>query len=417
MDIKREVVSKPMWKRYWFVTPVVALLVVIGLLKMNLGNASYMVDKQKLQLATVEQGHFRVDIRGNGVLTPQDIRWMASLVSGRVEQLLVKPGAQVKVNQPLVVLSNPSLIHELDKAKWELKAAKANNKAEIVALESQLLDLETSVSEAEFNYKSTKLKLDAESELIAQNKGSISHLEYQRSQLAVEQQMQRWKAQQRRFIKMKTNFEAMKSAKQAQLEVVENNFQRIKTQIENLTVRATMHGVIQNMPLTLGEQVNIGANVAMVADPSSLIAELNIQELQINQVVVGQKVVIDTRNNEIAGTVTRIDPKVTAGMVQVDVALSGTLPIEARPDLNVEGRVEISNIENALFVKRPAFTQQFSKNAIYKLNSENKAEKIWVEMGQHSVNHIQILSGLTAGDTIIVTDTTDWQSHNEILIN
>jgi hypothetical protein len=162
----------------------------------------------------------------------------------------------------------------------------------------------------------------------------------------------------------------------------------------------------------------MGGSVAMIADQRSLYAELQVQEIMVSDITLGQRVVVDTRTSEIVGEVIRIDPAVNAGMVQVDVKLSGKLPNEARPDLTVNGSIEISNIDDALFVKRPAFAPKHSKTGLYRLTADAQfAQKQVVALGQSSVNQIQILSGLKAGDEVIISDTSDWQAHQEIMIN
>jgi len=418
MDIQREQKAKPLWRKYWYLLPIALVVFATVSLKQSFGDASFIVDKEKVRIATVEQGDFRVDVRGVGVLKPQDIRWVSAQVAGRVEQALVKPGAQVVKNQPLMMLSNPGLLRELDKVEWELKAIRSESHATYVALESQLLELENSVAEAEFNYKSAKLQLDAETELLSNGGGSISKLAYQRTKLSVEQQLLRWQAQQRRATKMQANLKANKVAQQARIGLLENNFERVKDQIDNLTVRATTKGVVQKVSLELGQQVTVGASVALIANQQSLMAELQIQELQIRDIKIGQTVTVDTRSSLIKGEVMRIDPAVNAGLVQVDVKLLDKLPSEARPDLNVEGMIATSFIENALYVNRPYFAPRNSTAKFFRLESESQlAEKLEVKLGQSSVNRIQNISGLAEGDKIIISDTKDWMQHSKILIN
>jgi len=418
MDVQRAISSKPMWRKYWYVIPVILLLAATWYLKSFLGSASYIVDKNELVVAKVEQGTFKVNVRATGVLKPLNIRWVSSQVSGRVEQVFVKAGAKVETGDVLVQLSNPELHRELEKARWELQANRAESHAAYVALESQLVDLENAVVAAGFNYQSAKLKLDAETELMKQGNATVSQLDYQKSQLAVKQQKQYWQAQQQKTEKMKANMQATKIAQQARIGLVENNFQRIQEQVESLKVRALTAGVIQQVSLELGEQAQVGGSVALVADQQTLFAELQVQEVRVRDIVIGQSVTVDTRNSEIVGEVIRIDPAVKAGMVQVDVALSGILPAEARPELTVDGLIEISHIENALFVKRPMFAPRNSKIALFKLTEDQQfANKLTVDLGQGSVNQIQVLSGLTEGDEIVISDTSSWQEHSNVMIN
>ena len=418
MDIQREKQAIPLWRKYWYVPVLLMLALGTYKLKTFIGDASFIVNKSELVTAVVTQGRFQVNVRAAGVLKPVYIRWVSAQVSGRVEQAFVKAGANVIKGQTLMQLSNPELHRELEKARWEFEAKKAENYAAYVSLESQLLDLENSVVEADYSYQSSKLKLDAETQLIEQKNATVSALDYQRSQLAVKQQNQYWLSQQQKVEKMKASLLASKTAQKARLGLVENNYQRIKDQVDALSVKATTNGVVQQVSLELGEQVQVGSSVALIADQRSLFAELQVQEIKVSDISIGQTVVVDTRTSKITGDVIRIDPAVTAGMVQVDVKLTSILPNEARPDLTIDALIEISNIDSALYVKRPAFAPRNSQAALYRLSKDDKfAQKQKVALGQSSVNQIQILSGLAVGDEVIISDTSDWQEHTEIMIN
>lgn len=418
MDTKRQIVPKPLWKKYWFVMPFAVMIIATFMLKNVLGNASFVVEMNELVTATVEQGDFRVNVRASGLLKPLNIRWVSAQVSGRVEQVNFKPGAMVHEGDVLIELSDPDLQRELEKSSWELKAIEAENFAALVGLESQMVDLENSVVEAELSYQMVKLKLNAETLLMEQGNATVSALDYQKSQLAVKQKIQYWQAQQQKVDKMKANMKASKTAQQARLGLVDNNYRRVTEQVEALQVKATMDGVIQQVSLELGERVKVGDSVALIADQQALFAELQVQEVKIRNILIGQSVVIDTRISLIKGKVIRIDPAVVGGMVQVDVELLSKLPAEVRPDLTIDGLIETSNIENTLFVKRPAFAPGHQQTGLYKLtNDQEFAHKKMVSLGESSVNQIQIISGLSVGDQIIISDTSAWQEHKEIMIN
>lgn len=418
MDIQRKADPKPLWKKYGVILAVLILLIGTYSLRNVLGNASYFIERSSVVTAKVEQGDFRVNVRATGVLKPLNIRWVSSQVSGRAEQVFVKAGAEVNEGDVLVQLSNPELHRNLEKARWELEAKKAESHVAFVMLESQMVDLENSVLSAKYSYQSAKLKLDAETELLAQGNATVSALEYQRSQLTVKQQMQYWQAQQQKTEKMKANMAATKIAQQARIGLVENNYQRVKEQVAALQVRSSTSGVVQQVSLELGERAQVGDSVALVADQKTLFAELQVQEVRVRDIALGQLVTIDTRTSEIIGEVTRIDPAVKSGMVLVDVKLVSDLPTEARPELTVDGLIAISNIENALYVKRPVYAPRYTKVALYKLSQDQQfASKNSVGLGQSSVNKIQIVEGLMLGDEIIISDTSNWQEHQEIKIN
>ena len=418
MDTVRTQVKPALWRKYWYIAVILLLLLGTYFFKSFVGSASFIVNKEELVTATVLQGNFKVNVRATGVLKPVNIRWVSSQVSGRVEQAFVKAGAYVTKGQILMQLSNPELHRELEKTRWEFEAKKAENYAAYVSLESQLVDLKNSVVEADYSYQASKLKLDAETQLYKQKNGTVSALDYQSTQLNVKQKNQYWQAQKQKVIKMKANLSATQTAQYARLGLVENNYQRVQDQVASLAVKATTDGVVQQISLALGEQVVMGGSVALIADQRSLYAELQVQEIMVRDITLGQRVVVDTRTSEIIGEVIRIDPAVNAGMVQVDVKISSQLPNEARPDLTVDGSIEVSNIEGALYVKRPAFAPKNSKAGLYRLTVDAQfAQKQIVSLGQSSVNQIQILSGLKAGDQVIISDTSDWQAHQEIMIN
>ncbi|WP_448548053.1 HlyD family secretion protein [Thalassotalea fusca] len=417
MDVQRQQHAKPLWLKHWYVPAIIGVLILGFLLKQQMGNASYFVDRGELVTAKVVQGNFKVNVRAMGVLKPLNIRWVSSQVSGRVEQVMVKPGAKVNEGDILIYLSNPELHRELEQAQWELSASKAESHAAFVSLESQLVELENSVIAAELNYQSAKLKLDAETALMEQGNATVSALDYQKSQLAVKQQMQSWLAQQQKVKKMHASMKATQEAQQARIGLMENNYRRVKAQVEALQVIATSSGVVQQVSLQLGERAQVGDSVALIADQHALFAELQVEEVRARDILLGQSAVVDTRTNEILGEVIRIDPAVNAGMVQVDIKLISELPSEARPELTVDGLIEISNISDALYVKRPVFAPKNSAVPLFLLSADKQfAHKSIVQLGQSSVNKIQIVSGLNVGDEIIISDTNDWQEHDDIMI-
>lgn len=418
MDIARPQEKKFKLLKYWYFLPLVLFLVFSYGMYSRLGSATYFVDLDSLVMATVEQGDFVVNVRATGTLKPKQIRWVSSEVSGRVEQVFVKPGAQVNERDLLVQLSNPELHRELEKISWELKANKAESRAAFVSLESQLLDINNSIASAELSYQAAKLKLDAETSLLEQGNSTVSALDYQKSQFAAKEKYQFWQAQQLKALKMQATMKATKAAHLARTGQIENNYQRVKQQVEALQVRASYAGVIQTMQLELGQRAMPGDNVALIANQNDLFAELQVQEVRARDIALGQPVSVDTRTTKLLGEVTRIDPAVNAGMVLVDVQINSDLPSEARPELSVDGLIEISSVSNTLFVKRPVFAPGNSQIGLFKVSPDQQhAAKHKVSLGQSSVNQIQILSGLSAGDTIVISDTSEWQEHENVLIN
>ena len=418
MDIARPPSKKFSFVKYWYLVPLVLFVVISYAMVSRLGSATYFVDLDSLVMATVQQGDFVVNVRATGSLKPKQIRWVSSEVSGRVEQVFVKPGARVNKGELLVQLSNPELHRELEKVSWELKAKKAENKAAFVSLESQLLDITNSIDSAELSYQSAKLKLDAETSLLEQGNSTVSALDYQKSQFTAKEKYQFWQAQQQKALKMKATMNATKAAQLARTGQIENNYQRVKQQVDALQVRASYAGVIQTMQLELGQRAMPGDNVALIANQTDLFAELQVQEVRARDIALGQSVSVDTRTTKLMGEVTRIDPAVNEGMVLVDVHIHSELPSEARPELSVDGLIEISSVANTLYVKRPVFAPSNKLVGLFKVSPDGKfAEKHKVNLGLSSVNKVQILNGLSAGDTIVISDTSEWQDHDNVLIN
>lgn len=398
-------------------------LIAIGLMLFvyiawDKGQASYATDGDALVYGRVKQGVLEVKVRGTGYLVPLDVRWIAARVEGRVEQLLIKPGTSVEAGDLILELSNPELVQLLEETRWEMEALDAETTAQQVTLQSQLLDQKTVVLNAQLDYESAKLQLDAEAQLIGGDKAAVSRLDYERSKLRTRQYQQRWEIEQQRYEKMEENHQAQTHALQARLNKMQKTVQKVEQQVDSLMVRASMDSVIQEIPLQLGEQVLPGANMVKLARQDELIAELQIQEAQIRDVSIGQPVLIDTRNNTVNGVVTRVDPAVIGGTVQVDVAFVDPLPADARPDLSVDGEIQVSHIEDTLYVSRPLFSQSHSQTAVYRLTQDGDyAERVQVRLGSGSVNEIEVLQGLQAGDQIILSDSSSWESHDLISIN
>jgi len=418
MDISRTPVQRSTIRRYWYVPAALALFACLAVAKGFLGDASYLVEGETLRLGTVRQGEFHVDVRANGILKVEQSHWVASDVAGRVAKVIVKAGDVVEAGAPLVELHSPQLLQDLDQSRWELQVIEAQSLAAIKTLQSQELDLSASVLSAELNYRSTKLRLEAEKELIDKGISTLSPLDYRRVEFSVQEQQQRLEIEQRRLENLRQSIKANKNAELARIEQLKNRVQRAQQQVDALLVKSPARGVVQKLSAELGQQLSIGSEVARIADHSALIAELDVQELQVQSVQLDQPVVIDTRHNKLNGRVVRVDPAVTNGMVKVSVALSDQLPPEARPDLSIEGTIRTLSLSNALYVERPASAQRFATVSLYRVDSaRNQANRQPVRLGQSSADFVQVLEGLQAGDRIVVSDTSAFKEHASILIN
>jgi HlyD family secretion protein len=418
MDITITKKSPSKLKKYWYV-PLAAMVVAGGVwAKGVLGDVSFVVDSKTVRLANVKKNEFIVDVRSNGELRPKVYQWVSAEIDGRIETILARAGDSVEVGQPLIKLRNPQLLSQHEEAEWAFKQASSEAFASQKNRESQMLQLQSESLRAELAYRGNQLKLEAEQKLIVQGTGIVSEIDHKRTIFSVEEQLKIWQFYQKRLAKMTESNTAQKLADDARVARLNNDVVNMQRKVDLLTVRSLGNGIVQEMQLDIGQKMDIGTTVARVADDSELIAELKVQELQVQSVEVGQKVIIDTRKNKLNGKVIRIHPSVVNGMVQVDVALLQDLTPEARIALSVEGSIRTYSLPDTLFVQRPAFAQSNATIGIYKIDSEgNNAQRVQVRLGQSSTNFIQIIGGLNEGDQIIVSDTSSYAEHQSVLLN
>lgn len=413
MDIIRSQ-KQSKFKLWWVIAGVVGC-VVMGVIYSLYNTSDYKVERDTLRLASVSQGSFDIIVRAPGTLVPIEVRWLAAEANGRVERVLVKPGAQVKTGDIIAELSNAELEQIYDGLQWDLEAMQAQNSAEIKDLESALLDQKAIELEAKSLFQSSELTFNAQTFLRERNQGSISKIEYESIQMQTDQRKERWQIEQSRTKSMKDNVAAQVTAKHARIKKLEKQILRAKQQVDQLSVRATMESVVQEVAIEPGQQLALGANIAKLVQQDKLIARMLIPEMQIQQVVMGQRVSVDTRNNRVAGVVSRISPSVVNGTVEVDVEFSEELPGDARPDLTIDGEIMVAALNDALFVERPAYSQNFRKMRVFKLSEDGKfADKVLVEFGRGSASKIEIISGLKARDKIIVSDQSELDSYSRL---
>jgi len=398
----------------------IAAVVVAGLglagFVATLNPAAPGVDRASLWTDTVRRGEMLREVRGPGTLVPKEIRWIAAETAARVDRILIKPGAQVEADSVIMSLSNPELVDAQLGAEAAFTAAEADYSARQMTLESQLLDQRANLAGFEADFEAARLQAEAESELAA--KGIISKLQYRRSQLTADQLKLRVGIEKERITKFERTIGAQLAADRARIEQLAHSVEQRRRQVDALQLKAGVAGVLQQVPVQEGQQVTPGINLARVAKPGELMAELRIPETQVKDIVHGQNVRIDTRNGVVAGTVTRIDPAVLNGSVLVDVELSGELPPGARPDLSVDGTIEIERLDDVMFVGRPAFGQPDSDVRLFRVDPESGiAQRIPVRLGRASVSLIEVQQGLQPGDEIILSDTSQWDDYDRLRLN
>jgi len=380
--------------------------------------ASATVKRSNLLTAEVKAGEFTIKVSGHGVLAPRDVRWVASNVEGKVEKILMKPGAAVNQGDLIVELANPELKQKVEELQWERTALEAELAALKVSQQTKLLDMQASLLQTKMAYDKANMRLQAEEQLIQKGNATVSRLDYESSKLTVSQLKETLAIDKRREMQLGENLKANLTAQQARLEKLNKTIERAEFQLASLKVVAPVSGILQAMPLELGQRVSLGSNVAKFAKQDDLIAELKIPELKASAIALGQSVAIDTRFNTIMGTVKRIDPAVVEGTVQVDVELETPLPQEARPDLSVDGDIIVAKKSNTLFVRRPAFSQAERTLSAFKLVENGRyVEKVAVTYGKASSTEIEIVTGLAVGDQVVISEQSEFSRHARVALN
>jgi HlyD family secretion protein len=414
MDIPREsAIRKRRIRRAIYV--VVGLL-VIGSVSLGLSRlkpAAPSVDKATVWVDTVKRGPMLLQVRGLGSLVPEEILWIPATTDGRVVRRFILPGTPVKADTVIMELTNPEQEQATLDADWQLKAAEAQYKSLKAQLESQLLDQKAAAATVQSDYTEANLNADKDAELAKLGLGAELNAKITRAK--AEALATRDDIEKQRLAVSAASVKAQLDAQQARVEQLRALYELKKAQLDSLRVRAGADGVLQELEVEVGQRVTEGTILAKVVQPTKLKAQLKIPETQAKDVQIGQSASVDTRNGLIAGHVMRVDPAVQNGTVTVDVKLDGPLPKGARPDLSVEGTIELENLADVVYVGRPAFGQPNSTVGIFKLDEDGKgASRVQVKLGRASVNSVEILGGLEPGDKVILSDMSAWDAFNRI---
>ena len=389
---------------------------VITLGVSRLKPAAPSLERATALIETVKRGPMLRDVHGTGTLVAEDIRVIAASTAGRVERVLVHPGTPVNPKTILVELSNPELQQSAVDTEYQLRAAEAEQKNLKVRLESDRMTQEAAAATVRAEYQQAKLQLDADEELAKQ--GVLPALSLNLSRVRTEDLANRYQIEQKRLEVRKRSEEAQLAAQQARNSQLQALLKLKQEQVQNLRVAAGTSGVLQQMTAEEGQQVVPGTNLARVVEPQHLKAELKIAETQVKDIQIGQKSQIDTRNGIIPGHVSRMDPAAQQGTFTVDVALDGELPAGARPDLTVDGTIELERLDDVIYISRPAFGQAQSTIKMFKLDDDGKtATRVQVKLGRSSVSAVEILEGLQPGDRVIISDTSSMDAFDHIRLN
>ena len=369
--------------------------------------AAPSVDKATTWTDEVKRGPLLIEVHGVGTLVPEDIRWIPAQTDSRVDRILIHPGALVQPGSVILELTNPELQRDVLDAEYQLKAARADFENLKVQVNSELLNQKAATAAVRSDYAQAKIQHEVDEKLRAEGIGA--DVTAQLSRVRAEQLGIRLQLEEDRTSNAADSSKARLLAQQSHVDQQRALYDLKRSEADALHVRAGIQGVLQVVPVEVGQHVTPGTNLARVADPKRLKAEIKIAETQAKDVVIGQKASIDTRNGLVKGQVSRIDPSVQNGTVTVDVQISDSLPQGARPDLSVDGTIEIENLKDVLYVGRPVHGQSDSTIGLFKLVDDgSEAVRVNVKLGKTSVNTVEILQGLKAGDKVILSDMSAW---------
>jgi len=375
--------------------------------------AAPSVDRATVWSDEVKRGPMLREVRGIGTLVPVDIQWIPAQTEAQVDRIVLRPGAVVKPDSIILELSNLTLKRDVLDAEFLLKGAEADYANLKVQVNSELLNQKAAEAAVRSEYEQAKIQHEVDEKLAAEGIGST--VTAQLSKVKEEQLGVRLQLEGERT---KISSDAAQARLQAQMSHVEQQralYELRHAELEALHVRAGISGVLQLVPVEVGQHVTPGTNLARVADPKKLKAEIKVAETQAKDLAIGQKASIDTRNGVVGGHVARIDPAVQNGTVTVDVAIDGPLPDGARPDLSVDGTVEIENLKDVLFVGRPVHGTSQSTISLFKLTPDgSEASRVNVKLGRTSVNTVEIVQGLQVGDRVILSDMSQWDTYDRI---
>ena len=415
MDIPRAPVNRGR-KRIIYGGIALATLVAMTVGLRSLKPAAPRVDRASVWIDSVQKGPLVIEVRGPGTLVPERIRYISAVTAGRVERRLAEPGQEVQPGTVLLELSNPDVQLEALESERQLTVAQADRVNLQTDLETQRLNQEAAVAGAKAAYQDAKRNAEAAEELAA--KDLISTMEASRARDRVEELETRYRVEEQRLAVMVGAADSQLALQRAQVGRLHavTDFQRGR--IRSMKVLAGAHGILQELPLEVGQWAQSGATLARLVEPGKLKAVLRIPETQAKDVAIGQAAAIDTRNGIARGKVYRIDPAVQNGTVTVDVSLGGELPRGARPDLSVDGTIEVERMDDVLHVGRPAYGQANSAVGLFKLTPDGtEATRVNVRLGRTSVNTVEVVGGLEPGDKVIISDMSRWDGHDRVRVD
>jgi HlyD family secretion protein len=402
-------------RQVWYAAgAMVLVLVSFGLLAL-LEPKVPAVPRNSVVIETVRSGTLLRQVRGPGLLMPEDQRWLTALSAGRVERIVRRPGDSVEPSSVVAVLSNPEVVQLVEDARLALQASEAETAAMRFRLNSELMQQRVRTTAAQVAAETARLQADAEIE--AGRIGAVSRLQAQRTALQAAQLREQYEVESDLQSQLSQALQAQLRAQTAKEQQLRRALELRQAQESALEVRAGLSGTLQTVLVQEGQQVTMGVNIARVARPDRLMAQLRIPESQAKDLRLGLSARIDVRAGVVDGRVRRVSPTVEQGTVVVEVELLDTLPSGTRADTSIEGIIDVDSIPNAVFVARPAHAQPESSGAVFRVEADgNYAERVPVRFGKASVAEIIVLDGLGPGERIVVSDTTDWAEQPRIIL-
>jgi HlyD family secretion protein len=390
---------------------VTAASVVVGLVALGLSRlqpAAQSVERSSLLIDAVKRTTLVREVRGIGTLVPEDIRWIPATTEGRVEKIVLRPGVTVNERSVILVLSNPQLEQQFDNATLQVKGAEAQVASLRVQAQNELLGQQAVAESVAADYAKARMNLNVLTTL--EQKGLIAQVLIDQAKVDSDHLAARDAIARQQAASAEGAIPVRIAVQQADLDQARATLALIVRQREDLVVRAGLNGVLQLVPVEVGQQVASGANIARVADPARLKAEVRVNETEAQDIQIGQKATIDTRNGIIQGVVTQVDPSVQNGTRMVTVALAGELPKGAVADLTVDGIIELERLANVLAVGRPASGQERQRVAMFKVAPDGSATRVQVTFGRRSANAIEIAEGLREGEQVVLSDMSRWDA-------
>lgn len=398
---------------------IVLILVTLGAVTFGVSKlkpAAPSIDHNTLYPGTVTRGLMLRQVRGLGTLVPEDINYVPAQNAGRIEQRLLQPGEHVTASTVLFVMTNPDLEQSTGDTESQVRAAEADLTSLKVQLQKQFLDIKSAAQQVASDYQRAKMEAEVYESLGKQ--GLKSDLEVRTKQLERENLKMRNDIEISRLAIANDEIKARTASQEERVQQLRESLKLKRQQVDNLKVRAGIDGVLQAVSVQVGQQVTVGQELARVANPNRLKAELKVAETQASGIAIGQPVSVDTRNGLIAGKVSRIDPAVVNGTRTVDVALEGELPKGAVPDLSVDGTIQLERLDNVLYVGRPVHGTENQTVGLFKVDPDGAgAARVQVKLGRSSVTTFEVLDGLKEGDIVILSDMSQWDNVDRIRLN